>query len=92
MEKLEKGKNSLEVLPDLLAALIPRIPFPKRMRWGLGEFEFARPIQWLVALFGEAVIPLTVAGITSGNYIPRASLPLEGRCSHSPSVALRGRA
>ena len=67
VEKLEKGKNSLEVLPDLLAALIPRIPFPKRMRWGLGEFEFARPIQWLVALFGEAVIPLTVAGITSGN-------------------------
>jgi glycyl-tRNA synthetase beta chain len=66
VEKLEKGKSSLEVLPDLLAALIPRIPFPKRMRWGLGEFEFARPIQWLVALFGEAVIPLTVAGITSG--------------------------
>ncbi len=65
MEKLEKGRSSLEVLPDLLAGLIPRIPFPKKMRWGLGEFEFARPIQWLVALLGESVIPLTVAGIAS---------------------------
>jgi glycyl-tRNA synthetase beta chain len=67
VEKLEKGKNSVEVLPDLLAGLIPRIPFQKRMRWGLGEFEFARPIQWLVCLFGESVIPLTVAGITGGD-------------------------
>jgi glycyl-tRNA synthetase beta chain len=67
VEKLEKGRSSLEVLPDLLAGLIGRIPFPKKMRWGAGEFEFARPIQWLVALLGEAVIPLTVAGITSGN-------------------------
>ncbi len=67
VEKLERGRSSLEVLPELLAGLIPRVPFPKKMRWGLGEFEFARPIQWLVALLGEAVIPLTVAGISSSN-------------------------
>jgi glycyl-tRNA synthetase beta chain len=67
VEKLEKGRNSLEVLPDLLAGLVPRIPFPKKMRWGLGEFEFARPIQWLVVLLDEAVVPLFVAGIASGH-------------------------
>jgi glycyl-tRNA synthetase beta chain len=67
VEKLEKGRKSMEVLPDLLAGVISRIPFPKKMRWGMGEFEFARPIQWLVALLGNAVVPLTVAGITSGN-------------------------
>ncbi|HME41752.1 MAG TPA: glycine--tRNA ligase subunit beta [Syntrophorhabdales bacterium] len=67
VEKLEKGRSSLDVLPDLLAGLISRIPFAKKMRWGAGDFEFARPIQWLVALLGEAVIPITVAGITSGN-------------------------
>jgi glycyl-tRNA synthetase beta chain len=67
VEKLEKGKKSIEVLPDLLAGLVSRIPFPKKMRWGTGEFEFARPIQWLVALLDNAVVPLTVAGITSNN-------------------------
>ena len=67
VEKLEKGGKSTEVLPDLLAGVIPRIPFPKKMRWGMGDFEFARPIQWLVALLGSEVVPLTVAGITSGN-------------------------
>lgn len=67
VERLEKGRSSLEVLPDLLASLVPRIPFPRKMRWGFGEFEFARPIQWLVALLGETVIPLTVVNIASGN-------------------------
>jgi glycyl-tRNA synthetase beta chain len=67
VEKLETGRPSVEVLPGIITNLIPRIPFPKRMRWGLGEFEFARPIQWIVALLGSDVIPFTVAGITSGN-------------------------
>lgn len=67
VEKLEKGRPSAKVLPEIVTSLIPRIPFPKRMRWGLGEFEFARPIQWIVALLGSDVIPLTVAGIASGN-------------------------
>lgn len=67
VEKMETGKSSLEVLPELLGGLIGRIPFPKRMRWGAGDFEFARPIQWLLALLGTTVIPFSIAGITSGN-------------------------
>ncbi len=67
VEKLEIGQSSLEILPELLAGIIPRIPFPKKMRWGAGNFEFARPIQWLVALLGDVVVPFNVARIASGN-------------------------
>lgn len=67
VEKLETGRPSIEVLPEIVTSLVPRIPFPKKMRWGVGEFEFARPIQWIVALLGSDVVPCTVAGIASGN-------------------------
>ena len=67
VEKAEKGEDALQVLPDVLKDVISRIPFPKKMRWGDGVFEFARPIHWLVALLGSDVIPLSYAGIKAGN-------------------------
>ena len=67
IEKIEKGRGALEVLPCLLADMIGHIPFQKKMRWGKGEFEFARPLHWLVALLGSETVPFTVAGIESGN-------------------------
>ena len=40
--------------------------FPNNMRWGNLDFKFIRPIRWLVALFGEEVIPFEVANVKSG--------------------------
>ncbi len=55
---------------DLLAAICPAVinalPFPKRMRWGSKEYTFARPLRWLLALFDEAVLSFSVAGLESG--------------------------
>src|SRR5690606_36368126 len=42
------------------------IPFRKSMRWGSGPLAFGRPIRWLLALFGDEPIALTLEGITSG--------------------------
>jgi glycyl-tRNA synthetase beta chain len=67
VEKREGGKQTIDVLPDLLKDAIARVPFQKKMRWGSESFEFARPIQWIVALFGETVIHFAVADVTSGN-------------------------
>lgn len=67
VEKVENGSSVKEILPNLVADVIPRIPFQKKMRWGSGAFEFARPIRWLVCLYGTDVIPFSLAGIESGN-------------------------
>lgn len=67
VEKRETGRSTIEVLPDLLKNAISRIPFQKRMRWGNENFEFARPIQWLLILFGEEPVELTIADVKSGN-------------------------
>ncbi|MDD5243645.1 MAG: glycine--tRNA ligase subunit beta, partial [Syntrophorhabdaceae bacterium] len=67
VEKLETGRQAIEILPDLLQDIIAKIPFQKKMRWGTESFEFARPIQWLLALFGNQPVKLTIADVQSGS-------------------------
>lgn len=66
-EKKEGGRSTQEILPEILRDVIAKIPFPKKMRWGYEAFEFARPIRWLVVLYGEDVIEVEIADIKSGN-------------------------
>jgi len=61
----EPGRPAAEVLPALLEQLTGAIRFPKSMHWG-ADFTFARPITQLVALFGDQVLPVTIAGIDAG--------------------------
>ena len=67
VEKMETGRPTKEILPGFLQDAISRIPFQKRMRWGSEGFEYARPIQWLLALFGEDPLQLIIADVKSGN-------------------------
>jgi glycyl-tRNA synthetase beta chain len=62
----ETGQPAIALLPGVLLAVATSIPFQKSMRWGDGDFAFGRPIQWIVALFGEEIVPLSLAGIASG--------------------------
>ncbi len=62
------GQATRSLLPELLGDVARSIAWPKSQRWGWSETTFIRPVQWLVALFGGEVIPLTWAGITSGRY------------------------
>lgn len=59
------GTETRALLPQLLQDVITGIPWPKGMRWGWSETAFVRPVQWLVAMFGGEVIPLTWAGQTA---------------------------
>ncbi len=61
----EKGAAALDVLPRILTDAVTSLSFPKTMRWGDLDFRFARPIRWLLALLGEDVIDLELAGLTS---------------------------
>ncbi|MCK9392044.1 MAG: glycine--tRNA ligase subunit beta, partial [Syntrophales bacterium] len=61
------GGPTAELLPELLSKLILSIPFKKAMRWSNLEIRFARPIHWILALYGGAVIPFRIENIQSGN-------------------------
>lgn len=61
------GKPTEELLPDILKNFLMSIPFKKSMRWGSCDLRFARPIHWLLALYGGVIIPLQIDNISNGN-------------------------
>ena len=62
-----KGKPTIELLSDYIPEFIQAVPFPKSMRWGTNRSTFARPLQWLTALFGGKVVPATYNDLNTGN-------------------------
>ena len=60
------GRPTAAVLAEQLPSLILNLDFPKKMRWGDLDIAFARPIHWIISLFGEHIVPFTVGNITSG--------------------------
>ncbi len=89
-----KGCPVAEVLATALPDFIRSISFGKSMRWlasaQVGEqvtkTTYSRPIRWLVALFGEEVVPFEYAGLASGR-VTRGLRP-EG----SPDIEIRSAA
>jgi glycyl-tRNA synthetase beta chain len=61
----ETGQAALGLLPAALVQIATAIPFRKSMRWGAGEVAFGRPIQWVVALLGDHLIEVELAGLAS---------------------------
>ena len=60
------GAVTIDALEEIINQALAALPIPKRMRWGASRAEFVRPLKWLVALFGEQSVDMTVFGIRSG--------------------------
>ncbi len=65
VRKKSAGLPTPELLPALLVRYIASIPFRKSMRWSSYDFRFARPIHWIVALYGGEIIPFGIEDIQS---------------------------
>ncbi|MGA4554028.1 glycine--tRNA ligase subunit beta [Methylorubrum aminovorans] len=71
------GRETLDVLAEILPGIIRNFPWPKSMRWGAasaqpGSLRWVRPLQSIVATFGPEtetpdVVPFSVDGITAGS-------------------------
>ncbi len=64
----EEGRPTEKVLADIAPKLISALHFPKPMKWGTLDYRFARPIRWLLALFGSEIVPFTVADQASNRF------------------------
>jgi glycyl-tRNA synthetase beta chain len=64
----EAGKTTPNVLKTVLPEAILSIPFPKSMRWADLSITFARPIVWVLALFGSTAIPFEVGNVRAGRH------------------------
>lgn len=61
--RMEQGQSVAKVLPSLLASLVTSIDWPKSMRWADRTIRYARPIKWLLAIYGDRKVPFDVDGI-----------------------------
>ena len=65
------GRPTADVLAEAIPAIVRAFPWPKSMRWGdasisTESLRWVRPLQGIVALFGEGIVPCAVDGIESG--------------------------
>jgi len=60
------GGSASALLAEICPAILSALPFAKRMRWGGGDFAYARPLRWMVALLDGDVVPFTVGSVHSG--------------------------
>ncbi len=67
-KKTERGLAARTLLKNMLPGVILSIPFPKTMRWAELDISFARPIQYVLALFGKQTIPFEIGDMKSGRY------------------------
>ncbi|EIM5428078.1 glycine--tRNA ligase subunit beta [Enterococcus faecalis] len=63
--KFTKGQSAKEVLIKL-NDVITSLTFPVTMHWANYDFEYIRPIHWIVALLDDEVIPFKVLDVTTG--------------------------
>ena len=71
------GRDTAEVLAEILPPILHGFPWPKSMRWGPQSarpdaFRWIRPLHAILATFGPEteepeIVPFSVAGIAAGN-------------------------
>ena len=72
-----EGRDVLTVAGGAIASIVSGLRAEKNMRWNDANLSFSRAIRWLVALWGETVVPVSVSGLTAGRttYLQR---PVKG--------------
>jgi len=65
------GRATQDVLAEAIPAIVRAFPWPKSMRWGEASVStesprWVRPLHGIVALIGEDIVKVEIAGIRSG--------------------------
>ncbi|WP_039357457.1 glycine--tRNA ligase [Candidatus Protochlamydia amoebophila] len=61
----QEGRATASILAEKLPLLIGSLDFPKKMRWADLEITYARPLEWVLALFGKDIIPFAIGNLFS---------------------------
>lgn len=61
----KEGKKASDILMGM-SDIIKAMTFPTKMRWDSNDFEFVRPIHWMVSLLGSEVVPVKLLDVVAG--------------------------
>ncbi len=81
------GRKTADVLAEAIPTIIRAFPWPKSQRWGAASrstesLRWVRPLQGIIALLGDDVVPCEIDGITS------AAATMGHRFHHSGPVTI----
>ena len=63
--RMDAGRAAAEVLSGVFAQAVAGLRADTNMRWGDPALSYIRPIRWLLALIGDAAIPVAVSSLAS---------------------------
>jgi glycyl-tRNA synthetase beta chain len=58
VRKTIEGRNTPEVLAELIPQWIFSLEGKRFMRWANGDLRFSRPVRWLVSLWDDEILPI----------------------------------
>jgi glycyl-tRNA synthetase beta chain len=61
------GRDTREVLSEIVPRILAGISWAKTMRWGSGEGPWVRPVHGVVSLLDGEVVPFDLFGVAAGN-------------------------
>jgi len=64
-KKEVKGKNSTDLLSEIINKWIKSLEFGKSMRWGSNTESFIRPIRWINVMLDDKLVDVEVIGVKS---------------------------
>lgn len=62
---VQKGRDSREILGEMIEEFLRSLNFGRAMRWGSGEFEFIRPIRSISCVLGGQNVDFEIYGVRS---------------------------
>ncbi|MGZ2411534.1 glycyl-tRNA synthetase beta chain [Sphingomonas sp. F9_3S_D5_B_2] len=60
------GRSAGDVLAETIRRIVADFPWPKSMRWGSGSLRWVRPLQGIIAMLGEEIVPVEIEGVAAG--------------------------
>lgn len=63
----KKGRETSDIVAEMVEAIVRGFPWPKSMRWGTGTLRWVRPLHRILCLLDGQVVPLEIDGIKAGN-------------------------
>lgn len=62
----EVGEATPSLIPKMVEDALNKLPIRKRMRWADFDFEFIRPVHWVILLFGNETVAGEIFGVSAG--------------------------
>ncbi|WP_233557907.1 glycine--tRNA ligase [Tessaracoccus antarcticus] len=74
------GRPASKVLGDLIESTVTGLRAEKNMRWNDPALSFSRAVRWLLALWGDTVVPARVSDVVAGRttYLQRSTASSQG--------------